>query len=177
MARKRKTNRLRSPAKPTSRPPMAHGRHYLAARWAQRHRRRTPRADNERGKSDRGRALLPPPKRRKPQTARQQLRITVPPSHASPERWAKLPNWHRIRYGVPLGVALTNCSRTTRAVRIAHLRTLVQQFRLGHRLPDLRAAVGAFIGEVDLRHDPMRCDVLDVHWQARRAWADNQGWF
>ena len=54
---------------------------------------------------------------------------------------------------------------------------LVQQFRLGHRLPDLRAAVGAFIGEVDLRHAPMWCDVLDVHRQARTAWADHEGWF
>jgi hypothetical protein len=54
ITRRRKTNRLRPPAKPTSRPPMDHGRHCLAARWAQRHRRRTPRADNERGKSDRG---------------------------------------------------------------------------------------------------------------------------
>ena len=34
-------------------PPMDHGRHCPAARWAQRHRRRTPRADNARGKSDR----------------------------------------------------------------------------------------------------------------------------
>ena len=139
---------------------------------AEGHRARTTNAVSPTG----GRALLPPPKRRKPQTARQQLRITVP-SHASPERWAKLPNWHRIRYGVPLGAALTNCSRTTCAVRFAHLRDLVQQFWLGHRLPDLRAAVGAFIGEVDLRHDPMRCDVLDVHRQARTAWADNEGWF
>ena len=32
---------------------------------------------------------------------------------------------------------------------------LVQQFPIGHRLPDLRAAVGAFIGEVELRHAPI----------------------
>ena len=57
------------------------------------------------------------------------------------------------------------------------LRKLVQQFRLSHRLPDLRATVGAFVGEVDLRHAPMRCDVLDVHRQARTAWADHEGWF
>src|SRR6185295_15919183 len=87
---------------------------------------------------------------------------------------AKLPNWHRIRQGAPLGAALMNCSRTTCAVRFAHLRDLVQQFWLGHRLPDLRAAVGAFIGEVDLRHDPMRYDVLDIHRQSRTAWADNE---
>jgi hypothetical protein len=53
----------------------------------------------------------------------------------------------------------------------------VRRFRLGHRVPDLRAAVGAFIGEVDLRHAPMRCDVLDVHRQAYTAWADHEGWF
>ena len=35
----------------TKRPPMDHGRHCPAARWAQRHRRRTPRANNERGKA------------------------------------------------------------------------------------------------------------------------------
>ena len=63
------------------------------------------------------------------------------------------------------------------AVPFAALRNLVQQFRLGHRLPDLRAAVGAFIGEVDLRHAPMRCDVPDVHRQALTAWADHEGWF
>ena len=54
---------------------------------------------------------------------------------------------------------------------------LVQQLRLGHRLPDLRAAVGAFKGEVDLRHAPMRCDILDVHRQALTAWADHEEWF
>ena len=50
---KTEDKQLRSPARPTRRPPMDHGRHCPAARWAQRHRRRTPRADNERGKSDR----------------------------------------------------------------------------------------------------------------------------
>ena len=54
---------------------------------------------------------------------------------------------------------------------------LVQQFRLGHRLPDLRAAVGAFKSEVDLRHAPMRCDIPDVHRQALTAWADHEEWF
>ena len=53
----------------------------------------------------------------------------------------------------------------------------MQQFRLGHRLLDLRATVGAFKGEVDLRHAPMRCDILDVHRQALTAWADHEEWF
>ena len=57
------------------------------------------------------------------------------------------------------------------------LRNLVQQFRLGHRLPDLYATVGAFIGEVDRRRAPMWRDVLDVHRQARTAWAGHEGWF
>ena len=34
---KTEDKQLRLPAKPTSRPPMDHGRHCLAARWAQRH--------------------------------------------------------------------------------------------------------------------------------------------
>ena len=50
-------------------------------------------------------------------------------------------------------------------------------FRLGHRLPNLRATVGAFIGEVDLRYAPMWCDVLDVHRKALTAWTDHEGWF
>ena len=49
--------------------------------------------------------------------------------------------------------------------------------RLGHRLPNLGATVGAFIGEVDLRHAPMWCDVLDVHRKALTAWTDHEGWF
>src|SRR6476619_4957572 len=53
----------------------------------------------------------------------------------------------------------------------------MQQFRLSHRLRYLRAAVGACIGEVDLRHAPMRCGVLDVHRQAFTAWASHEGWF
>jgi hypothetical protein len=61
--------------------------------------------------------------------------------------------------------------------RARHRTNLVQQFRLGHRLPDLRATVGAFKGEVDLRHAPMWCDILDVHRQALTAWADHEEWF
>src|SRR5207342_410521 len=49
--------------------------------------------------------------------------------------------------------------------------------RLGHRLPNLRATVGAFIGEVDLRHAPVWCDVLDVHRKALTAWTDHEGRF
>ena len=57
------------------------------------------------------------------------------------------------------------------------LRNLVQEFRLCQCLPDLRATVGAFIDEVDLRHAPMRCDVPDVHRQAHTVWADHEGRF
>ena len=53
----------------------------------------------------------------------------------------------------------------------------VQQFWFGHRLRDLRAALGAFIGEVNLRHAPMWCGVPDVHRHALTAWADHEGWF
>ena len=60
---------------------------------------------------------------------------------------------------------------------LAIAQNLVQPFRLGHRLSDFRATVRAFIDEVDLCHAPMRCDVLDVHWQAHTARADNEGWF
>src|SRR5437016_5144974 len=52
---------------------------------------------------------------------------------------------------------------------------LVSQLRLGHRLPDFRAAVGTFIGEVDLRHAPMGFNVLDVHRQAHAAWTNDKG--
>src|SRR5260370_19551066 len=54
--------------------------------------------------------------------------------------------------------------------------SLVPQLRLGHGLPDFRAAVGAFIGEVDLRHAPMRFDVLDVHRKTDAARTNNEGW-
>src|SRR5260370_19885731 len=51
---------------------------------------------------------------------------------------------------------------------------LVPQHRLGHCLSDFHAAVGAFIGEVDLRHAPMRFDVLDVHRNTDAARTNNE---
>jgi len=53
---------------------------------------------------------------------------------------------------------------------------LVLQLRLGHRLPDFRAAVGAFIGEVDLRHAPMRFDIPHIHRKPDAAWTNDKGW-
>src|ERR1700688_53109 len=53
---------------------------------------------------------------------------------------------------------------------------LVPQLLLGHRLPDFRAAVGAFIGEVDLRHAPVRFHVLDVHRKTHATRTNNEGW-
>jgi hypothetical protein len=48
-------------------------------------------------------------------------------------------------------------------------------FWLGDRVPDLGAAVGALIDEVDLRQAPMRLDVSNVHrQQSYAAWADNR---
>jgi len=72
---------------------------------------------------------------------------------------------------------MTIAASVRRSRRGSTLRNLVQQFRLGHRLPDLYATVGAFIGEVDRRNAPMWCDVLNVHRQALTAWADYEGWF
>ena len=46
-----------------------------------------------------------------------------------------------------------------------------------HPLPHRRTAVGAFIGEVDLRRAPLWCGVLEVHRQVLTAWADHEGWF
>ena len=46
-----------------------------------------------------------------------------------------------------------------------------------HPLPHRRTAVGAFIGEVDLRRAPMWCGLLEVHRQVLTAWADHEGWF
>ena len=73
------------------------------------------------------------------------------------------------------GRSAGTCASDFAALAIA--RILVQQFRLGYRLPDLRAAVVAFIGEVDLRHAPTRRDVPDVHRQPLTVWADYEGWF
>src|SRR4029077_2258807 len=68
-------------------------------------------------------------------------------------------------------------NRVTDFGALAIARNLVQQFRLGHRLSDFRATVRAFIDEVDRRHAPVRCYVLDVHRQAHTARADHEGWF
>ena len=48
--------------------------------------------------------------------------------------------------------------------------------RLDDGLPDFRAAVGAFIGEVDLRHAPVRFDFADKHRKSDAARADDEGW-
>jgi hypothetical protein len=42
---------------------------------------------------------------------------------------------------------------------------LMPSFRLGDRVPDLGATVGALIDEVDLRQAPMGLDVSDIHRQ------------
>src|SRR3954468_15511892 len=55
------------------------------------------------------------------------------------------------------------------------IRNLMPQLGLDHGLPDFRAAVGAFIGEVDLRHAPMRFDVLDEHRKADAARTNDEG--
>src|ERR1700682_6742040 len=52
---------------------------------------------------------------------------------------------------------------------------LVPQLRLGHRLPDFGAAVGAFVGKVDLRHAPVRFNVLDVQRKAYAARTYDEG--
>src|SRR6478752_2620969 len=77
-----------------------------------------------------------------------------------------------------------SCSRTDWwAQRFAPLPTLrhrcpelVLQLRLDHRLSDLRTAVGAFIGEVDLRHAPMRFDIPHIHRKPDAAWTNDKGW-
>jgi hypothetical protein len=54
-------------------------------------------------------------------------------------------------------------------------RGSVPRLRLPHRVPDLGAAVGAFIDEVDLRHAPMWLDVPNKHGQhSDAAGADNR---
>jgi hypothetical protein len=42
---------------------------------------------------------------------------------------------------------------------------LMPSFRLGDRVPDLGATVGALIDEIDLRQAPMGLDVSDIHRQ------------
>jgi hypothetical protein len=66
-----------------------------------------------------------------------------------------------------LAAALTlpdaQLSRTKRLA--ASEGVLMPSFRLGDRVPDLGATVGALIDEVDLRQAPMGLDVSDIHRQ------------
>src|SRR5437899_1447065 len=57
-----------------------------------------------------------------------------------------------------------------------HGSRLVPQFRLHDGLANLGAAVGAFIGEVDLRHAPMRLDVAHIHLKSDAARTNDEGW-
>src|SRR5215218_5875684 len=52
---------------------------------------------------------------------------------------------------------------------------LMPQLRLDDRLSKLGAAVRAFIGEVDLRHAPVRLDVLDEHRKPDTARTNDEG--
>src|SRR5882757_10221050 len=54
---------------------------------------------------------------------------------------------------------------------------LVRRLRLDHRLPDFNTAVGAFIGEVDLRQAPVRFDVLHIHGKPDTARTNDEGGF
>src|SRR5882724_13440967 len=54
--------------------------------------------------------------------------------------------------------------------------SLMPQLRLHHGLANLGAAVGAFIGEVDLRHAPMRLDVAHEHRKSDAARTNDEGW-
>ena len=64
-------------------------------------------------------------------------------------------------------------------LRFAHptIVALMPQFRLDHGLSNFGAAVGAFIGEVDLRHAPMRFDVPHIHRNPDAARTDDEGRF
>jgi hypothetical protein len=54
-------------------------------------------------------------------------------------------------------------------------KALMPSFRLGDRVPDLGAAVGTLIDEVDLRQAPMGLDVSHIHrQQSYAAWTDNR---
>jgi hypothetical protein len=55
-----------------------------------------------------------------------------------------------------------------------HSSRLVPQLRLHDGLADLGAAVGAFIGEVDLRHGPMRLDVTHIHFKSDATRTDDE---
>jgi hypothetical protein len=54
---------------------------------------------------------------------------------------------------------------------------LMPQLRLHDGLSNFGAAVGAFIGEVDLRHAPMRLDVAHIHRKSDTARTDDKGRF
>jgi hypothetical protein len=82
---------------------------------------------------------------------------------------------HRVDFATDRQVAAARSPRRHRITDNGRTQNLV--FRLGHRLPNLSATVGAFIGEVDLRHAPMWRDVLDVHRKALTAWTDHERWF
>ena len=49
------------------------------------------------------------------------------------------------------------------------------QLRLHDRLPNFGAAVGAFIGEIDLRHAPVRLDVPYKHRKPDAARTNDEG--
>jgi len=54
-------------------------------------------------------------------------------------------------------------------------KALMPSFRLGDRVPDLGAAVGTLIDEIDFRQAPMGLDVSHMHrQQSYAAWADNR---
>src|SRR6266849_2777969 len=78
-----------------------------------------------------------------------------------------LRGWLRLRSSSRL---LYNPFKTWRALsRSMNDRGSVPRLRLPHGVPDLGAAVGAFINEVDLRHAPMRLDVPNKHGQHSNA--------
>ena len=57
-------------------------------------------------------------------------------------------------------------------------QTIVKpQLRLDHGLANFGATIGAFIGEVDLRHAPMRLHVPDEHRKPDAARTDDEGRF
>src|SRR5687768_8979754 len=57
---------------------------------------------------------------------------------------------------------------------IGNEASLMLQLRLHDRLPNFGAAVGAFKGEVDLRHAPMRLDVPYKHRNPDAARTDDE---
>ena len=64
-------------------------------------------------------------------------------------------------------------SANTREQCAARALGLVQQFRRRQQLRDVRAAVGAFIGQGELCHAPLRPDGLDMHRHYRAGRADH----